>query len=120
MIVTGKGKYAGTVTKDFTITPMQAKNASKITVSNIADQKYTGEVIVPKVTVTVDGAQLVKGKDYTVSVLNSTRLTDYSNKKPRFKLIIFINRKALLCKCAFVISNTRNNHSRGTFWFFLI
>ena len=81
MIVTGKGKYAGTVSKNFTITPKQAKHASKITVSNIADQKYTGEVIVPKVTVTVDGVQLVKGKDYTVSVLNSTRLTYDLDKK---------------------------------------
>lgn len=80
-VVTGKGKYSGTVTKNFIIAPKQAKNASKITVSNIDDQKYTGEVIVPKVTVTVDGTQLVKGKDYTVSVLNSTRLTYDLNKK---------------------------------------
>ncbi len=108
VIVTGKGKYAGTVTKDFTITPMQAKNASKITVSNIADQKYTGEVIVPKVTVTVDGAQLVKGKDYTVSVLNSTRLTDYSNKKkPKGTATMIItgigNYKGTLAKKSFTV-----------------
>ena len=81
VVLNGKGKYSGTITKSFTITPKQAKNASKITISNIADQKYTGEVIVPKVTVTVDGVQLVKGKDYTVSVLNSTRLTYDLNKK---------------------------------------
>ncbi|MDE6913981.1 MAG: hypothetical protein K2P35_09840, partial [Lachnospiraceae bacterium] len=112
VIVTGKGKYAGTVTKNFTITPKQAKNASKITVSNIADQKYTGEVIVPKVTVTVDGTQLVKGKDYTVSVLNSTRLTNFSNKKKATGTATMIitgigNYQGTLAKKSFIVY--RNN-----------
>lgn len=112
VIVTGKGKYAGTVTEKFTITPKQAKNASKITVSNIADQKYTGEVIVPKVTVTVDGAKLDKGKDYTVSVLNSTRLTDFSDKKKSKGIATMIitgigNYQGTLAKKSFIVY--RNN-----------
>ncbi len=108
VIVTGKGKYAGTMTKNFTILPKEAKNASKITVSNIADQKYTGEVIVPKVTVTVDGEQLVKGKDYTVSVLNSTRLTyDLNKKKQKGTATMIItgigNYKGTLTKRSFTV-----------------
>lgn len=112
VIVTGKGKYSGTMKKTFTINPKQAKNASKITVSSIADQKYTGEVIVPKVTVTVDGTQLVKGKDYTVSVLNSTRLTDFSNKKQSKGTATMIitgigNYQGTLAKKSFIVY--RNN-----------
>ena len=111
-IVTGKGKYSGTMKKTFTINPKQAKNASKITVSEISNQKYTGEVIVPKVTVTVDGTQLVKGKDYTVSVLNSTRLTDFSNKKQSKGTATMIitgigNYQGTLAKKSFIVY--RNN-----------
>ncbi len=112
VIVTGKGKYSGTMKKTFTINPKQAKNASKITVSEISNQKYTGEVIVPKVTVTVDGTQLVKGKDYTVSVLNSTRLTDFSNKKQSKGTATMIitgigNYQGTLAKKSFIVY--RNN-----------
>lgn len=106
-IVTGKGKYSGTITKSFTITPKQAKDASKITVSNISDQTYTGSVIVPKVTVTVDGTALVKGKDYTVSVLNSTRLTYIQNKKEKGTATMIItgigNYKGTLAKKSFTV-----------------
>ena len=107
-VVTGKGKYSGTITKNFTITPKQVNKNSKVTVSNIADQKYTGEVIVPKVTVTVDGKQLVKGKDYTVSVLNSTRLTyDLDKKKPKGTATMIItgigNYQGTLAKKSFTV-----------------
>lgn len=106
-VVTGKGKYSGTVAKNFTITPRKAKDSSKITVSNISDQKYTGSVIVPKVTVTVDGITLVKGKDYTVSVLNSTRLTYTQNKKEKGTATMIItgigNYSGTLAKKSFTV-----------------
>lgn len=106
-VVTGKGKYSGTLTKTFTILPKEKTKDSKVTVSSIADQKYTGSVIVPNVTVTVDGLKLVKGKDYTVSVLNSTRLTYTVNKQRRGIATMIItgvgNYKGTLAKRSFVV-----------------
>ncbi len=106
-VATGKGKYAGTVSAGFTITRKQASDASKITVSSISDQKYTGSVIVPKVTVKVDGATLVKGRDYTVSVLNSTRLTYTQNNKQKGTATMIItgigNYKGTLAKKSFTV-----------------
>lgn len=108
VIVSGKGKYSGTVTKDFTILPKQKKDSSKIMVSNISEQKYTGSVIVPNVTVTVDGVKLTKGKDYTVSVLNSTRLTYKQNNKQKGIATMIItgvgNYKGTLAKASFVVA----------------
>ncbi|MBD5452124.1 MAG: hypothetical protein HDR25_05745 [Lachnospiraceae bacterium] len=108
VVVTGKGKYSGTITKTFTITPKQKKDSSKITVSSISEQKYTGSVIVPNVTVTVDGVKLTKGKDYTVSVLNSTRLTYTQNKKQKGIATMIItgvgNYKGTLAKVSFVVA----------------
>lgn len=83
ILITGKGKYADTISRTFTILPKQASNAKKITIANISEQRYTGNVIVPKIKVTVDGRTLVKGKDYTVSILNSTRLTYTENGKQK-------------------------------------
>lgn len=108
VIITGKGKYSGTVTKNFTIFPKEKKDSSKITVSSISEQKYTGSVIVPNVTVTVDGIKLTKGKDYTVSVLNSTRLTYMQNKKQKGIATMIItgvgNYKGTLAKTSFVVA----------------
>lgn len=107
VIVTGKGNYAGTMTKTFTITPKQKKDSSKITISSIGEQKYTGNVIVPNVKVTVDGITLTKGKDYTVSVLNSTRLTYSQNKQRRGIATVIItgvgNYQGTLAKTSFVV-----------------
>lgn len=108
VIVTGKGKYSGTLIKTFTILPKQKKDISKISVSSIAEQKYTGNVIVPNVTVTVDGIKLTKGKDYTVSVLNSTRLTYTQNNKRKGIATMVItgvgNYKGILTKRSFVVA----------------
>ena len=73
--VTGKGKYAGTIRQNFIIQPKSKDDAKSIKIGSIATQKYTGKTIVPAVKVVVDGKTLEKGKDYTVSVINSTRLT---------------------------------------------
>jgi len=108
VIVTAKGKYSGTMTKTFTITPKQKKDISKITVSSISEQKYTGSVVVPNVTVTVDGIKLTKGKDYTVSVLNSTRLTYTQNKRRKGIATMIItgvgNYQGTLTKRSFVVA----------------
>lgn len=107
VIITGKGKYSGTIMKTFTITPKQKKDSSKITISSIGEQKYTGSVIVPNVKVTVDGITLTKGKDYTVSVLNSTRLTYSQNKQRRGIATVIItgvgNYQGTLAKTSFVV-----------------
>lgn len=106
-VVTGKGNYSGTMSKKFYIFEKEKKPASKITVSSIPDQKYTGNKIVPNFTVTFDGAALVKGKDYTVSVLNSTKLTYTQNKKRKGTATVIItgigNYKGTLAKSSFTV-----------------
>ena len=62
--VTGKGNYSGTKTANFTIV---AKSISGATVSDIADQKYTGSAVTPSVTVKDGSKTLVAGTDYTVA-----------------------------------------------------
>ena len=73
--VVGKGNYEGSLSKKFVINPKKIADAKNISIGSIPDQAYTGKVIVPSVTVKVDGRTLNKGKDYTISVINSTRLT---------------------------------------------
>ncbi len=107
IIVNGKGKYSGTIRQSFTINPKQKSDAKNIKVSNIPDQKYTGRVIVPSVKVTIDGKTLKKGKDYTISVVNSTKLTyeDKQGKKGVATVIITGtgNYKGVLTKKSFVV-----------------
>ena len=45
---------------------------SGATVSPIADQSYTGEALTPAVTVTLNGTELQKDRDYTVDYQNNT------------------------------------------------
>ena len=66
--VTGKGNYTGTKTATFKI---NAKNASSLTISAIADQTYTGSATTPAVTVKDGSKTLVKDTDYTVSYSNN-------------------------------------------------
>lgn len=103
----GKGNYAGIITQNFVIQPKKATDAKNVKISNIANQVYTGKVIIPRVTVTVDGKTLVKGKDYTMSVLNSTRLTyeDSQGKKGNATVIItgIGNYKGILIMKSFTV-----------------
>ena len=62
--VTGKGDYASSVDKEFTITP---KSISGVNLSQIADATYTGSAIIPVVTVRDGSTMLSKDKDYTVT-----------------------------------------------------
>lgn len=107
VIVTGKGNYAGTIRQNFTIQPKEKADAKSIKVSSIPTQKYTGKTIVPTVKVVVDGKTLEKGKDYTVSVINSTRLTytDAGVRKGTATMIITGtgNYKGILAKKSFTV-----------------
>ncbi len=62
--ITGKGDYAGTATKTFTI---NAKDAKDAVIADIDDQIYTGSELTPGVTVTDNGKTLTADTDYEVS-----------------------------------------------------
>ncbi len=69
--IRGKGNYSGTKTITFNIVP---QNISKVKVTKIADQKYTGKAILPALTVTNGTTKMSANRDYTV--------TYSSNKNP--------------------------------------
>lgn len=66
ILVTGTGNYKGTKTQTFTI-EQHAIDAADITVAPIANQAYTGSVVVPEVTITCGSYTLRKGVDYTIT-----------------------------------------------------
>lgn len=76
VIVKGKGNYAGTQKRQFTI---YQEYLSKASVSGIGDQAYTGQVIKPSPVVKVGKRTLKKGTDYT--------LRYYSNVDPGYARI---------------------------------
>lgn len=67
--VTLKGNYKGTGSGTFTIAP---KSIANVSISDIADQAYTGSAIQPTVTVKDGDKTLEKDKDYTISYSNNT------------------------------------------------
>ena len=76
VIVTGKGNYTGTVTKEFTImkaAPGQGvKDLSQCTVMlNKSSYTYDGKAKTPTVTVKDGAAALKEGTDYTVTYSNN-------------------------------------------------
>lgn len=70
--ITGKGGYTGS--RDVTFTITENKLMSKMTVSKIPDQRYTGSAITPAVTVKNGKTTLTDGTDYTVSYQNNTEV----------------------------------------------
>lgn len=70
MTLTGKGNYIGTKTADFTIAP-KSLSANMITVA-AGPHYYTGNAIMPGVTVKDGSRTLVKNTDYTVGYENNT------------------------------------------------
>ena len=72
VMVTGTGNYTGERKIDFTIT--NATPASKLTVSKIAAQTYTGKEIEPTVTVKFGKEELQSNIDYTVSYEDNTEV----------------------------------------------
>jgi len=69
--VTGKGNYRGDTSIDVTysITP---KSIVDVSISDIADQLYSGSAIEPEVTVKDGETELTLNTDYTVSYSNNT------------------------------------------------
>ena len=61
--ITGKGNYAETVTKTFTISPASLKSATV----TVAAQTYTGKKLTPAPTVKLGNKMLKKDTDYTFS-----------------------------------------------------
>ena len=66
----GTGKYYGTVHARV-YRKSQAIDLGRATIAPIADVTYTGSAIRPKVTVTLDGATLREGTDYTLGYENN-------------------------------------------------
>ena len=62
--VTGIGKYSGTASANFKITP---QNIGRATASKIGNQSYDGKKKKPDVTIKSDGVTLKKGTDFSVS-----------------------------------------------------
>lgn len=63
-IITGIGKYSGSVSESFTIKPLYLTEA---VISSIPDQKWTGSAIEPDVTVSLNDKELIRDIDYTLS-----------------------------------------------------
>lgn len=107
VVVSGKGNYSGKIQQIYTINPKKESDAKTIKVSNIAAQNYTGKVIIPSVKITVDGKNLKKGKDYTVSVINSTRLIYKDSEGSKGIATVIItgtgNYKGVLAKKNFMV-----------------
>ena len=66
--ITGKGNFAGTTSKTFSIS---ARAMSDTSVVNISSQTYTGNVISPLPTITYNNKTLKKDTDYTLSYSNN-------------------------------------------------
>ena len=69
MIVTGMDNYTGTKNANFTINP---KNASNLSISDIAAVTYNGLAQTPTVTVKDGTTTLTSGTHYTVAYSNNT------------------------------------------------
>ncbi|MCM1267290.1 MAG: InlB B-repeat-containing protein [Bacteroidales bacterium] len=65
--VTGKGKYSGSISRDFMI----YYPISKISVKAIPAVNFSGEEHTPELTITYKGKNLVKNTDYTVAYTNN-------------------------------------------------
>ena len=75
--ITGKGAYKGTITKTYTVNPLNLNN-SYIEVEEIPPQQLVSGGAKPKLTVVFHGQSditLVEGTDYTLSYSNNTSAT---------------------------------------------
>ncbi len=70
--ITGKGKYAGTITKNFSIT--RANFAKAAVTLSATSFTWNGTAKKPAVTAKVNGRLLTVGTDYTVSYKNNTNV----------------------------------------------
>lgn len=71
VIITGKGAYAGTVTVNFSIKPVNIDTSAIVKLSKTI-YTYNGKARKPGVTVTVGDNKLTEGTDYTVEYKSNT------------------------------------------------
>lgn len=71
VIITGKGKYAGTVTKNFTIKPVQV---SSLSITGVTNKTYTGNNIFQSIVVKRGSKTLTKGTHYTLTYTNNKQI----------------------------------------------
>lgn len=69
IVIKGIGKYTGSTSTTFKITPQQLGRAK---ISPISDRVYNGKEQKPSVTITSGDKTLENGKDYTLVYVNST------------------------------------------------
>lgn len=69
IVIKGIGKYTGSTSTTFKITPQQLGRAK---ISPISDRVYNGKEQKPPVTITSGSKTLENGKDYTLVYVNST------------------------------------------------
>ena len=81
-IITGKGAYAGSVVKEFTIKPSDGEFTLK---KPIATPTYNGKLQKPKITVMANGKTLKLNKDYTLTYTNNLHATDHAKVTVRGK-----------------------------------
>lgn len=67
----GKGNYSGKIEETFSIRSKTKEDATSIKVGAIASQRYSGLLIEPVTTLTIDGVKLVLDRDYTISYSNN-------------------------------------------------
>lgn len=71
VVIRGLGAYSGEIYRYYTIAPANIKDT---TITQIANQVYTGSEIKPVPSVTFDGEQLVAGKDYDVTYADNIKM----------------------------------------------
>lgn len=74
MTFTGIGKYAGSVTKEFTIDKAPIYSNGTTCTLTPSSCIYDGKPQEPKVTISKNGVDLVEGRDFTVEYQNNTTL----------------------------------------------
>lgn len=71
--ITGKGDFGGTTSTTYTI-EAHSINAADVVVEKIPNQAYTGQPIVPDVTVTCGEYKLIEGLDYQLNCTGNTEI----------------------------------------------
>ena len=79
LIITGTGRYIGTIEKAFKIRGSLSQAATKVSIGSVAAKVYTGSAIKPTPTVNAMGTggkvvTLVKDTDYTLSYTKNTAI----------------------------------------------
>lgn len=74
MTFTGIGKYAGSVTKEYTIGKAPIYSNGTTCTLTPSSCIYDGKPQEPKVTISKNGVDLVEGRDFTVEYQNNTTL----------------------------------------------